>query len=167
MCDGAEFELGADFPSVTSSYPSFLLPLPMTGLFLFHFVWFWLILFSLLPGDPTVTKSQSGASGKDPGLEELEEYHEAWLCCVTLESSQCFSGLLPTRTKWEEIPWEGMGLNIHTRSCSHQAPVFLLWTFPWPPRVPVSWAGSHPSRGLCRRTCHHRQFWASARLFHL
>lgn len=56
---------------------------------------FWLILFSL-PGDPLVTKSQSGAIGKGPGLEEQEVYDEACLCSVTLESSQCFSELLPT-----------------------------------------------------------------------
>lgn len=43
--------------------------------------------------------------------------------------------------------------------------VFLLWTYPWLLSVPVSWAGSHPS--LCQWPCHHRQFWASARLFHL
>lgn len=117
MCDGGEFELGADFPPVTSSHP------------LTYDRVSWLIPFSL-PGEPAESPSHSEASGKDPGLEEQEVYDEACLCCVTLETSQCFSGLLPRRPKWEESPLESVGLYIHMRSCSHQPLCFYSGRLP-------------------------------------
>lgn len=97
-------------------------PLPMTRVS-------WLIPFSL-PGEPAESPSHSEASGKDPGLEEQEVYDEACLCCVTLETSQCFSGLFPKRPKWEESPLESMGLYIHMRSCSHQPLCFYSGRLP-------------------------------------